>query len=104
MESGKQAGLSRREMIKYLGAMIGMAAAAPMAAQAQARAQGLAAVAEALIALSQAEAETLRAIISRIIPADENGPGALEARADRFIDRALAGALKNQRNAYTAGL
>jgi gluconate 2-dehydrogenase gamma chain len=43
-------------------------------------------------------------MIARIIPADENGPGALEARADRFIDRALAGALKNQRAAYTNGL
>src|SRR5262249_61719119 len=51
-----------------------------------------------------ADAATLRAIIARIIPADENGPGALEARADRFIDRGLAGALKNQRPAYTAGL
>src|SRR5262249_25117747 len=48
--------------------------------------------------------ETLRAIISRIIPTDENGPGALEARADRFIDRALAGALKAQRAAYADGL
>jgi gluconate 2-dehydrogenase gamma chain len=56
------------------------------------------------MSLSPAEAETLRAIVARIIPADENGPGALEARADRFIDRALAGALKNQRTAYTSGL
>jgi gluconate 2-dehydrogenase gamma chain len=39
-----------------------------------------------------------------LIPADENGPGALEARADRYIDRALAGALKDSRAAYTTGL
>jgi gluconate 2-dehydrogenase gamma chain len=46
----------------------------------------------------------LRSVIARLIPADENGPGALEAGADRFIDRALAGALKNQRTAYSTGL
>jgi gluconate 2-dehydrogenase gamma chain len=56
------------------------------------------------VSLTPAEAATLRAIVARIIPADENGPGALEARADRFIDRALAGALKNQRTAYSTGL
>ncbi|HYR44142.1 MAG TPA: gluconate 2-dehydrogenase subunit 3 family protein, partial [Terriglobia bacterium] len=32
------------------------------------------------------------------------GPGAREARADRFIDRALGGALKNLRSAYSSGL
>jgi gluconate 2-dehydrogenase gamma chain len=42
--------------------------------------------------------------VARLIPADENGPGALEARADRYIDRGLAGALKSSRAAYTAGL
>src|SRR6059036_221058 len=97
--------ISRREMLKQLGAMLGVAAIAPRAlVQAQARSQGLAAVGNALVSLTPVEAETLRAIIARIIPADENGPGALEARADRFIDRALGGALKNQRAAYSAGL
>ena len=96
--------LSRREMLKQLGVMIGVAAVPPIASRAQARTQGLAGVGNALVTLTPAEAETLRAIIARIIPADENGPGALEARADRFIDRALAGALKNQRSAYAAGL
>src|SRR4029077_13704992 len=68
------------------------------------RAQGLSSVGDALISLTPAEAATLRAVIARIIAADENGPGALEARAGRFIDRALGGALKNQRAAYAAGL
>jgi gluconate 2-dehydrogenase gamma chain len=98
------AGMSRRELLQYVGAMIGVAVTVPVTTRAQARTQGLAAVSEALISLSPAEAGTLRAMIARIIPADENGPGALEARADRFIDRALAGALKNQRAAYTTGL
>jgi gluconate 2-dehydrogenase gamma chain len=43
-------------------------------------------------------------MIARLMPADENGPGALEARADRYIDRALAGALRAQRPVYAAGL
>jgi gluconate 2-dehydrogenase gamma chain len=97
-------GLSRREMLKQLGLMIGAAAGLPAVARAQARTQGLSAVGDALLSLTAAEAATLRAVIARIIPADENVPGALEARADRFIDRALSGALKNQKAAYTAGL
>jgi gluconate 2-dehydrogenase gamma chain len=96
--------LTRREMLQRLGGMIALAAGAPIPLRSQARTQGLNAVGNALISLSSAEAETLRAIIARLIPADENGPGALEARADRFIDRALAGALKNQRSLYTSGL
>jgi len=96
--------LSRRAMLKHLGLAIGVAAGLPIAARSQARTQGLASVGNALVSLTAAEAETLRAIVARIIPSDENGPGALEARADRFIDRALAGALKNQRATYTTGL
>jgi gluconate 2-dehydrogenase gamma chain len=91
-------------MLQQLGGMIGLAAGLPIRARVQARTQGLSAAGNALVSLTAAEAETLRAIIARIIPADENGPGALEARADRFIDRALAGALKNQRSQYTDGL
>jgi len=91
-------------MLRQLGGAIGLAAGLPLAARAQARTQGLSGVADALVSLTAAEAKTLRAIISRIIPSDENGPGGLVARADRFIDRALAGALKNQKAAYSAGL
>src|SRR5437899_12127229 len=100
--------ISRREMLKRVGVMIGVAAGlriSPRAlAQTQARSQGIAALGDALVSLTPAEAETLRAIIARLIPADENGPGALEARADRFIDRALGGALKNLRPTYGDGL
>src|SRR5262245_6660569 len=96
--------ITRRQMLQRLGGLIGLAAGLPIPARSQARAQGLSAVANTLVSLTPAEAETLRAIIGRLIPADENGPGALEARADRFIDRGLAGALKNQRGAYAEGL
>ena len=35
----------------------------------------------------------LDAIVARLIPTDANGPGATEARAAHYIDRALGGAL-----------
>src|SRR6266404_9589078 len=94
--------LTRRELLKQLGTMIGAAVVMPAAVPFRAQAQT--AAGEAFISLTPAESQTLRAIVARLIPADENGPGALEARADRFIDRALAGALKSQRPAYAAGL
>ena len=77
--------MTRREMLRQLGGAIGLAAGLPLAARAQARTQGLSGVADALVSFTAAEAKTLRAIISRIIPSDENGPGGLEARADRFM-------------------
>ena len=54
--------------------------------------------------LSQAEAETLEAIAARLIPTDANGPGAREARAAHYIDRALGGALASSRDTYRQGL
>jgi len=55
-------------------------------------------------ALSAAESATLAAICARIIPTDENGPGAAEARASVYIERSLAGWLSPSREAYTVGL
>jgi gluconate 2-dehydrogenase gamma chain len=54
--------------------------------------------------LTATESDTLEAIVARLIPTDANGPGATEARAARYIDRALAGALASSRPAYAAGL
>jgi len=59
---------------------------------------------EALETLNVTEAEALEAIVARIIPTDENGPGATEARAAHYIDRALAGPLRALRTNYAAGL
>jgi gluconate 2-dehydrogenase gamma chain len=89
-------------MLKLFGAAIGARTMLPLSPSVRARAQAVAA--ESFISFTAAEAETVRAIIARLIPADENGPGALEARADRYIDRGLAGALKPSRSAYAAGL
>jgi gluconate 2-dehydrogenase gamma chain len=59
---------------------------------------------ERLETLSAAEADTLEAIVARLIPSDSNGPGAAEARAAHYIDRALGDALASSRQAYAAGL
>jgi gluconate 2-dehydrogenase gamma chain len=59
---------------------------------------------EALETLTAAEADILEAICARLIPSDENGPGAAQARAAHYIDRALTGPLRTSRDAYAAGL
>jgi gluconate 2-dehydrogenase gamma chain len=46
----------------------------------------------------------LRALASRLIPADELGPGAVEAGADHYIVTALQEALTSQADSYRAGL
>jgi gluconate 2-dehydrogenase gamma chain len=58
---------------------------------------------EPLENLTATEADLLDAIVARLIPTDANGPGATEARAAHYIDRALGGALAASRPAYTAG-
>jgi len=50
------------------------------------------------------EALALEAIVARLIPSDEHGPGALEAGAAHFIDLSLGDALAASREAYRAGL
>ena len=86
----RTAGLSRRELLKR--AIAGAVIAVPVSAQ------------DGFENLSAAEATTLEAIVARLIPTDENGPGATEAHAAHDIDRALADALASSREAYAAGL
>ena len=54
--------------------------------------------------LTAAESDILEAIVARLIPADDNGPGAAEARAAHCIDRALTGPLSASHRAYAVGL
>jgi gluconate 2-dehydrogenase gamma chain len=54
--------------------------------------------------LSNTERETLEAVVSRIIPADENGPGALQSGCARYIESSLAGAYRSLKDSYTLGL
>ena len=53
---------------------------------------------EALETLTPAEATVLEAIAARLIPSDATSPGAAEARAAHYIDRALGGALASFRD------
>jgi gluconate 2-dehydrogenase gamma chain len=102
---------SRRELLKRIG-MVGAASVVPGGAfvqttpsfAAEARAAAAPPQREALETLTAAESDTLEAIVARLIPSDENGPGAAEARAAHYIDRALAGPLASARKAYAAGL
>ena len=54
--------------------------------------------------LSAADAATLAAVCARLIPTDGNGPGAAEAGAAVYIDRALGGWLAPLRDTYVGGL
>jgi gluconate 2-dehydrogenase gamma chain len=101
-------GVSRRDLFRTAGAGAAVAVAgAPLAPDAAAQTFQASAAnqpLEALETLTAAEADILEAICARLIPSDENGPGAAEARAAHYIDRALAGPLHAFRDAYAAGL
>lgn len=110
-EEGRPLGFTRRDWLKRVG-IAGAAAAVPVSiAVPDASAQASASPArttvparEAFENLTASEADTLEAIIERLIPTDTNGPGAKEARAAHYIDRAIGGALAGSRQAYSAGL
>lgn len=53
--------------------------------------------------LNAEEASFIEAAVARLIPADENGPGALEADVPVFIDRQLASAWGAGAGLYQAG-
>ena len=54
--------------------------------------------------LTPAESVTLSAVCARLIPTDENGPGATEAHASQYIERGLGGFLAPSAGAYKEGL
>jgi gluconate 2-dehydrogenase gamma chain len=101
--------ITRRDILKGAGAVA--AAATTGAAGMLAVANPLDAVQnpstparEPLETLTAQEADLLDLIVARLIPADALGPGAREAKAVRYIDRALGGALASSRDAYRSGL
>jgi gluconate 2-dehydrogenase gamma chain len=103
--------ITRREILKGAGvaaAAVSGAVAAPGTVAPSTVAPGTlapsAAQAAALEALTAQEADLLDLITARLIPSDALGPGAREAKAVRYIDRALAGALASSRDAYRSGL
>ena len=112
--------ISRRDLLKRAAAVGAVAAAPPSRDPERVAPQGHhaegdpergaphgeheAPAREPLENLTAAEADLLEAIVARLIPTDANGPGATEARAAHYIDRALGGALAASRPAYTTGL
>lgn len=106
--------VSRRGLFRQVGAAGAVALAAPplpglssaMAQEHPPGERGAASVPqlEARETLTATEADLLEAIVARLIPADQNGPGAAEAGAAYYIDRALAGPLRSSRQAYADGL
>ena len=99
--------MKRRDLLGAVGAAGAFVALndvlAPAAGTAEAQADR-ATAREPLETLSDGEMATLEAIAARLIPTDANGPGAAEARAARYIDRALGGALSDFRETYRSGL
>src|ERR1700733_11984428 len=55
-------------------------------------------------ALTPAQMKTLVAFIDRLIPSDDLGPGAVEAGAQIYIDRVLAGPNANEKDTFVQGL
>jgi gluconate 2-dehydrogenase gamma chain len=55
-------------------------------------------------ALTDGERAVLDAVTSRLVPSDETGPGAREARVVRYLERALATEYRADRGVYTEGL
>jgi gluconate 2-dehydrogenase gamma chain len=55
-------------------------------------------------ALTPAQMKTLVAFIDRLIPSDDLGPGAVEAGAQIYIDRVLAGPNANEKASFIQGL
>ena len=100
-----EAAVSRRELLKRLGMAGAVALALPEFGRVLAfQRDALKAGARPAGVLTPAEAATLAAVCARLIPTDENGPGAVEAHASDYIDRALGGWLAPSRDAYAAGL
>jgi gluconate 2-dehydrogenase gamma chain len=112
--TNESARISRRDLLKVAGAAgaaaltpsaLTAATAAPTSAAATPAAVALPVVTTApLLNLTAAETEILAAVVDRLIPSDELGPGALEAGALRFIDRALSEAESSSAEAYRAGI
>src|SRR6266545_3485132 len=105
--------ISRRDLLKRAAAVGAVSAVGPADAglhdvvahrEGGSHGQAAAVLREPLEHLTASEMDLLDAIVARLIPTDANGPGATEARAAHYIDRALGGALASSRQAYTAGL
>jgi gluconate 2-dehydrogenase gamma chain len=104
--------ITRRHLLRS-ATLIGATTAIPLGVVSSADANGAeqtatsaasAAPREAFETLTATESDLLEVIVERLIPSDEHGPGAKEARVAHYIDRALGSALSSSRTAYASGL
>lgn len=103
--------LTRREALKGLGLgviaslpVLGSTAAGQNHMQHQAPAKAAAAPATALKFFTDAENRTVIELSERIIPADDNSPGAKEARVSEYIDSVLSIADEPKKKEWRDGL
>ena len=83
--------LSRRDLIAGASFIPVAALAAPAAAPPR-------------TALSTDQRQLLEAVVDRLVPKDELGPGAVECGAANYIDLSLADALASEKPAFVQGL
>src|SRR5258706_459048 len=111
VESPAPSNPARRRLLQAAGAagaavalpvvgqpVVGAAVAQPLGAPANPVAE-----AKAYVFFNPAEAAFIGAAVARLIPRDENGPGALEAGVPDYIDRQLAGAWGAGERFYRSG-
>jgi len=97
--------ISRRDLLKRVGmTSIAVPFVRRDALQATAATSTEPPAAAAFESFTSEEGKLMDAIVARLIPTDDLGPGATEARAVVYIDRALGDALKSSRTMYTSGL
>ena len=101
-------GMTRRELLRSAGvsAAVGASTLGTVTSYAKTtqQSENVTETTEEYEQLTAEESRLLEAIADHLIPSDDTGPGALDANAVRYIDRALGGALSDSLDAYRAGL
>ena len=104
--NGPRPTISRRDLLRTAG-VAGAAALIPDAVatvKEESSATPTPIPAGPLTNLTASETEILSAMVDRLIPTDELGPGALDAGVLQYVDRALSEAESDSAEAYRAGL
>ena len=105
---GRTVVMTRRELLRSAGVSAAVGASTLGAVTSYAKttqqSENVTETTEAYEQLTAEESRLLEAIADHLIPSDDTGPGALDANAVRYIDRALGGALSDSLDAYRAGL
>jgi gluconate 2-dehydrogenase gamma chain len=99
-------GVSRREFVQ-IGTLVVLVPTAALQACGRADRMTLdqaLAISDGAKSLDDQQLTTLKAVLERLIPSDESGPGAREAKVWRYIDHALAHDLSPAKRIYTDNL